>query len=118
MWPPVQCHERERPELLPLPTADYDTALVVYRHVNVEGFITHRLNFYSVPWTYIGQVLPVRVTEKEVIIYSISLDEIARHVLVPSTLTGVRQQNKSHHPAADPANQRLSAFALTRGIRR
>ncbi len=104
---PLQRHERERPELLPLPTADYDTALVVYRHVNAEGFITHRLNFYSVPWTYIGQVLPVRITESEVIIYSVSLDEIARHALVPSTLTGVKQKNKSHHPAADPAQRAL-----------
>jgi transposase len=104
---PLQRHERERPELLPLPTADYDTALVVYRHVNAEGFITQRLNFYSVPWTYIGQVLPVRITENEVIIYSISLDEIARHALVPSTLTGMKQKNKSHHPAADPTQRAL-----------
>ena len=73
--------QREQPHLLPLPTCDFDTALVVYRHVNVEGFVTHRLNFYSVPWSYIGQVLPVRVTENEVIIYSIGLEEIARHPL-------------------------------------
>ena len=81
----AQRHEREQPHLLPLPACDFDTALVVYRHVNVEGFITHRLNFYSVPWSYIGQVLPVRITESEVIIYSIGLDEIARHPLVPGT---------------------------------
>lgn len=68
----------ERPELLPLPTCDFDTALVVYRHVSVEGFVAHRSNFYSVPWSYIGQVLPVRVTENEVVIYSVGLDEIAR----------------------------------------
>ena len=80
-----QRHQREQPHLLPLPTCDFDTALVVYRHVNVEGYVTHRLNFYSVPWSYIGQVLPVRITESEVIIYSIALEEIARHPLVPST---------------------------------
>src|SRR6266436_4399249 len=62
--------------LLPLPTCDFDTAVVVYRHVNVEGYLTHRLNHYSVPWSYIGQVLPVRITASEVIIYSISLEEI------------------------------------------
>src|SRR5882672_10437327 len=39
---PLQRHERERPELLPLPAADFDTALVLYRHVNVEGFVTQR----------------------------------------------------------------------------
>jgi hypothetical protein len=102
---PRQRHEREQPHLLPLPTADYDTALLVYRHVNVEGYIAHRLNFYSVPWSYIGQVLPVRVTQSEVVIYSIGLDEIARHPLAAATLTGVRQEIKSHHPSSDP-NQR------------
>ena len=73
--------QREQPHLLPLPACDFDTALVVYRHVNVEGFVAYRLNFYSVPWSYIGQVLPVRVTDDEVIIYSIGLEEIARHPL-------------------------------------
>src|SRR5260370_6371400 len=102
---PLQRHERERPHLLPLPTCDFDTALVVYRHVNVEGYLTHRLNLYSVPWSYIGQVLPVRVSASEVIIYSISLEEIARHPLVPSTQTAVRQTSKNHHPADDRAQR-------------
>src|SRR5271154_1074197 len=99
---PLQRHQREQPLLLPLPTCDFDTALVVYRHVNVEGFVAYRLNFYSVPWSCIGQVLPVRVIADEVIVYSIGLEEIARHRLVPHTQSGVRQTIKSHHPAADP----------------
>jgi transposase len=99
---PRDRHDRERPLLLPLPSADLDTALMLYRHVNVEGYIVHRLNLYSVPWSHIGQVLPVRVTENEVIVYSIGLDEIARHRLVPGAQTGARQTLKSHHPADDP----------------
>jgi transposase len=104
---PQQRHAVEQPQLLTLPTCDFDTAQVVYRHVNVEGYLTQRLNFYSVPWSYIGQVLPVRVTESEVIIYSISLDEIARHALLPRATQGARQTRKSHHPAADPAEREL-----------
>jgi transposase len=100
-------YERERPALLPLPSADFDTALVVYRHVNVEGYITHRANLYSVPWSFIGQVLPVRATDTEVIIYSVGLDEIARHPLASSSATGVRQTIKSHHPADDPGQRAL-----------
>lgn len=100
---PQQRHAVELPQLLPLPTCDFDTAQVVYRHVNVEGYITQRLNFYSVPWSYIGQVLPVRITESEVIVYSVGLEEIVRHPLTPRTQTGVRQQLKSHHPVGDPA---------------
>ena len=99
---PRDRHERERPHLLPLPARDFDTALVVYRHVNVEGFVAHRLNFYSVPWSYIGQVLPVRIDDGEAIVYSTGLDEIARHPLVPAPRTGVRQLTKSHHPGGDP----------------
>jgi transposase len=104
---PLQRHVREQPELLPLPTCDFDTAQVVYRHVNVEGYVTHRLNLYSVPWSHIGQVLPVRVTDSEVIVYAIGLEEIARHALVPSTQTGVRQTLKHHHPTADPGQREL-----------
>jgi hypothetical protein len=102
---PRDRHAREQPHLLPLPACDFDTALVLYRHVNVEGFVAYRLNFYSVPWSYIGQVLPVRVTETEVIIYSIGLEEIARHRLVPRTQSGLRQLLKSHHPADDPGQR-------------
>jgi transposase len=104
---PRERHEREKPELLPLPRSDFDTALVVYRHVNVEGYVTYRLNFYSVPWSFVGQVLPVRVTESEIIVYSIALDEIARHPLVPGTTTGTRQVHKSHHPTEDPGQRTL-----------
>jgi hypothetical protein len=104
---PLQRHQREQPHLLPLPTCDFDTALVVYRHVNVEGFIAYRLNFYSAPWSYIGQVLPVRIVEDDVIIYSIALEEIARHRLVPGTQNGVRQLIKSHHPQDDPREREL-----------
>lgn len=103
---PRERHAREQPHLLPLPAADFDTALVVYRHVNVEGFVAYRLNFYSVPWSYIGQVLPVRISDHEVIVYSIGLDEIARHRLVPGAQSGVRRLLKSHHPNDDP-NQRV-----------
>jgi hypothetical protein len=104
---PAERHAREQSHLLPLPACDFDTALVIYRHVNVEGFIAYRLNFYSVPWSYIGQVLPVRVSDGEVIIYSIGLEEIARHGCVPSTQSGVRQLVKSHHPADDPSERTL-----------
>jgi transposase len=104
---PRQRHEQEKPHLLALPTCDFDTAQVVYRHVNVEGYVTHRLNLYSVPWSHIGQVLPVRVTESEVIVYSIGLEEIARHALLPRATQGARQTLKSHQPAADPAERVL-----------
>jgi len=51
---PLERHAVEQPQLLALPTCDFDTAQVVYRHVNVEGYVAHRLNLYSVPWSHIG----------------------------------------------------------------
>jgi hypothetical protein len=104
---PCQRHAREQPQLLPLPACDFDTALVVYRHVNVEGFIAYRMNLYSVPWSYIGQVLPVRISAEEVLIYSISLEEIARHRLAPRSVTGTRHVHKGHHPTDDPSQRAL-----------
>jgi len=78
---------------------------VVYRHIGVDGYLTHRSNLYSVPFSHIGQVLPVRITESEVIIYSVRLEEITRHPLVPRTQTGVRQLIKTHHPVDDPIDR-------------
>src|SRR5580692_670384 len=59
---PLDRHAEERPQLLALPAAPYHVGAVNYRVVNVEGDIVYRQNRYSVPWRYIGQALPVRIT--------------------------------------------------------
>jgi len=41
---PIDRHAEERPELIALPAAPYDLAVVEYRVVNVEGFIVYRQN--------------------------------------------------------------------------
>ena len=74
---------------------------MIYRTVNVEGLVTYCQNGYSVPWRYIGSVLPVRVTEKELIIYGPQVEEIARHPLLPRTATGQRVVHKEHRPVED-----------------
>lgn len=102
---PIDRYAEERPHLLPLPAQPYDTALVVHRIVNVEGFVAYRQNFYSVPWRYLGQTLPVRVTEDEVIIYTPRVEEIARHRLLPLQVTGQRCEDKAHRPRDDSAEQ-------------
>ena len=56
---PIDLHAEELPYLIPLPEKPYDTAEVVYRTVNAEGMVAYRQNFYSVPWRYLGQVLPL-----------------------------------------------------------
>ena len=108
---PRERHALELPHLIPLPAADYETAQVVYRTASVEGFIVWRQNEYSVPWRYLGQILPVRITPEEVIVYSPRLDqEIARHALCSSTQSRQRRLDPAHHPAANDARQRLTVL--------
>lgn len=98
---PLARHAAEVPHLIALPAVPYETALVVYRTVNVEGCVTYRQNHYSVPWRYIGQLLPVRVTETEVIIYDPALQEVARHTLLPRSAVGQRQCRPEDEPTPD-----------------
>jgi transposase len=98
---PLQLHAEEQSSLIPLPVQPYDIWPVIYRTVSVEGVITYRQNSYSVPWRHIGNVLPVRVTETEVIVYSPQIEEIARHSLLPRTTLGQRSEQKEHRPTED-----------------
>jgi transposase len=98
---PLQLHAEECSYLIPLPDQPYDVSPVVYRTVNVEALITYCQNGYSVPWRYIGSMLPVRITEKELIVYGPHVEEIARHVLLPATATGQRVVHKEHRPVED-----------------
>jgi transposase len=99
---PLQLHQEELPHLIPLPAQAYDVAPVVYRTVTVEGLVTYCQNGYSVPWRYIGNVLPVRVTENELIVYGPQLEEIARHTLLPSTVKRIQSVLKEHRNSEDP----------------
>jgi transposase len=106
---PRERYAAEKSSLIPLPAAPYDTALVLYRSVNAEGFIAYRQNFYAVPWRYIGRLLPIRVTEHEVLVYSPTVEEVARHALLPATHTGQRQIGSSH-PARADAHERFAVL--------
>lgn len=100
---PRERHALELPHLIPLPAAAYEVAPVEYRTVGVEGFVVWRQNLYSVPWQYLGQVLPVRITEEELILYDRQLAEIARHRRFPRNVSGQRCVQPGHHPAPDTA---------------
>jgi transposase len=98
---PLQLHQEELVHLIPLPAQAYDVSSVIYRTVDVEGLITYRQNRYSVPWRYIGCLLPVRVTPTEVIVYGPQVEEIARHALLSHKATGQRIVRKEHRPTED-----------------
>jgi transposase len=99
---PIDLFQEEKPHLLRLPERPYDTAQVLYRTVSSEGQVAYRQNFYSVPWQRIGELLPVRVTETELIVYGPDVKEISRHELCASGLRGEKRRLPEHSPGRDP----------------
>jgi transposase len=99
---PIDLYQEEKPHLLPLPAHPYDTALVLYRTVNSEGCVPYLQNFYSVPGQRFGELLSLRITEKELIDYGPDLAEIARHELYPAGTRGEKHTLPEHSPGRDP----------------
>jgi hypothetical protein len=103
---PIDLFAEEKPLLLALPARPYDTARVLYRTVDPEGHIAYLQNFYSVPWQRIGELLPVRVTENELIVYGPEVKEIARHELYPAAIIGKKRSLPAHSPGRDHLQKR------------
>jgi len=103
---PIDLYQEEKPHLLRLPAQPYDTARVLYRSVDPEGHVAWLQNFYSVPWQRIGELLPVRVTENELIVYGPDVKQIARHELFPSGITGQKRSLPQHAPGRDLQQKR------------
>ncbi len=103
---PIDLFAEEKPHLLSLPLRSYDTAQVLYRTVDPDGHIAYLQNFYSVPWQRIGELLPVRVTENELIVYGPDVKEIARHELYPSGTTRQKRSLPAHSPGRDHLQKR------------
>jgi hypothetical protein len=102
---PRERHQVELPHLIPLPAQAYDTAEVVYRCVNCEGLVVYCQDYYSVPDRYLGLMLPVRITEAEVIIYGPHVEEIARHPRCPREVAGQTSRLPEHERKPDEARQ-------------
>lgn len=108
---PIDAHAEELPHLIPLPAHAYDTAQVIYRVVSVEGRIDYRQNHYSVPWNLIGQVVPVRITEDELLVYNAQVEVIARHKLWSGECRGQERIDPAHRPSR---SQRVQIEELRR----
>jgi hypothetical protein len=82
--PPLELFmEKEQSALISLPAHDYDTAEVALRVCRVDGFLEHETNLYSVPYEYIADIVTVKATENEIIVYSPELTVIAHHERKP-----------------------------------
>jgi len=88
--------EAERSALQPLPAFDYDTAEVALALCRDEGYVCFETNWYSVPG-HLADILSIKATEREVLIYSHEIELLARHE---------RQPAGSNKKVEDPGHQR------------
>lgn len=91
--PPLELFEEEK--LQPLPLHPYDTAEVVLRVCDAEGFVSFETNRYSAPSGNIADILSIKATDEEILIYSPEIDLIARHERVPAG-HGMKVENPDH----------------------
>lgn len=103
----IERFAHEQPHLKPLPRHGYDTARVIYRVCRIDGFVDWDGNRYAVPYDHVTDLLPVRVTQRELFVYAADLRCVARHELAP------RGAGLSLDPAGlHPAPQRRPAMDL------
>lgn len=94
------CLERfvdEKSKLVPLPQHPYDTARVAYRLCSIDGFVDWQGNRYAIPYDHVTDILPVRVTQRELFVYAADLTCIARHELAPRG-AGLKLDPAGVHP--------------------
>jgi transposase len=78
--PPLELFlEQELTALTPLPLHPYDCAEVALRVCDLDGYLDFETNRYPVPYEHVADILTVKVTEKEVLVYSPELELIVRH---------------------------------------
>ena len=83
--PPVELFfEQELSALTPLPLHSYDCAEVALSVCDLEGYIDFETNCYPVPYEHVADILTMKATEQEILIYSPELDLIVRHERGPA----------------------------------
>ena len=114
--PPLEMFEaEERDHLVPLPAHPYDPARVVYRLCTIDGFIAWEGSRYAVPYDYVTDILPVRITQHELLVYAPDLHLVVRHELAARDAhqdvdpQGLHRRWQ-HHTAAADVDQLRTAF--------
>lgn len=83
--PPLELFwEQEKAALQPLPVHPYDCAEVALRVCSLDGFIDFETNRYPVPYEHVTDILTMKATEHEVLVYSPELSLVVRHERAPA----------------------------------
>jgi transposase len=110
--PVIELFAEEAPHLQPLPRHPYDTARVAYRICSIDGFVAWDGNRYAVPYDAIYDLLPIRVTERELFVYAPDLALLARYELAPRS-AGVDVDPLSVHRTPDRRGADLDHLRAT-----
>lgn len=88
----------EASALQPLPLHPYDTSEVGFRVCSMDGFIEWETNRYSVDYVYVGEIMTVKATENEIIVYSPDICKIAQHERRPDSSHETRElpEHRAH----------------------
>ena len=76
--------EQEQTALQPLPLHLYDCAEVALRVCSLDGYIDFETNRYPIPYDHITDIVTMKATEHEVLIYSPELSLIISHERAPA----------------------------------
>lgn len=88
--------DEEEKALLPLPAVDYEISEWVNRKVGIDAHINFGLNYYSVPYEYIGREVAVEVKDKIILVYA---DNQLLTTHIRNFEKGKFITNNSHYPA-------------------
>jgi len=95
--PPIELFlEQEAQALHPLPLHPYDAGQVALRVCDIEGYLAFETNRYPVPYDYVADILTMKATENEILIYSPELTLLVRHERLP-TGAGITLDGKAIH---------------------
>ncbi|MCY0905721.1 IS21 family transposase [Arthrobacter sp. H14-L1] len=88
----------EKPLLQPLPAAPFEISSWSYkRKVNKNAHVVWARNFYSVPFSHIGALVDLRVTETMLEVYR-GDERLTSHLLLPASTTNQYQTNAADLP--------------------
>ena len=109
----------EAPQLLALPTEDYDMSVWAERLIGADYHFVHEKMKYSVPYTYAHELVRIRIAEDFIEVYSMG-SLIARHAIPDKKEGRSLCTNPSHRPPkhgsfADRLVNRFMGLALEIG---
>ncbi|GAB3129012.1 IS21 family transposase [Glaciibacter psychrotolerans] len=88
----------EKPLLQALPAAAFEISTWSYkRKVNANAHVVWAKNFYSVPFSHIGALVDLRVTETMLEVYRRD-ERLASHLLLPASTTNQYRTNEADLP--------------------